>query len=474
MGDEGSRHDSTSQRQGIIQSVVLAAVAMAVIDGIVVSIALPSITRDFLADVAQSQWIITAYLVTETSLLLIFGRLSEYTGKKTLFFAGLILFTTSSLACGLSTSLLELIVFRVIQAGGSAMIFSISAAILFESSRPGGEARAMGYIGAVTAAAGIAAPIIGGFITEALGWAFIFLINVPIGIIGLLLFARHYPSGERRERFIRMDWPGSATLVLSLIFLVLFLVRLSSVLTWTAEDAIYLFVSIVSMLLFLVAESKSRYPLLDLTIFRKPEFSLPNLAMVCIYMAFFMLNLIGPFYFEGVMNLKPSQVGLVFLIAPLIMVIASPLAGWLYDRYHLRILPSAGIVLTGISLFLLGYAVILQQLLLIILLFIPLSLGSSLFHSTSSTDIMRALPMQNSGLASSVSATLRNLGMTLGVCVAGILLTIELHAAGYTGHVQDAAPSVLAGVIGTILIIASILCGAGAVLYFTKNLLFDP
>jgi len=467
------RHDGAIPGQGMVQAVVLAAIAMAVIDGIVVSIALPSITRDFFADVAQSQWIITAYLVTETSLLLIFGRLSEYTGKKTLFSAGLILFTTSSLACGLSASLIELIVFRIIQAGGSAMIFSISGAILFETSSPGGQARVMGYIGSVTAAAGMSAPILGGLITDALGWEYIFLINVPIGIVGLALFLRHFPKKEPRESSVVMDWAGSATLVVALLFLVLFLVQLSSTLSWSAEAGLYLLISTISMALFLFTESRKTHPLLDLAIFRRLDFTLPNLSMICIYMGFFMLNLIGPFYFEGVMHMKPSQVGLVFLIVPVIMVIASPLSGWLYDRYRPSALPSAGILLTGISLLLLGYAVLLQDLLLIILLFIPLSVGSSLFHSPSSTDIMRALPLTKSGVASSVSATLKNLGMTLGVCISGILLTVDLHRAGYSGPIQGAAPEVLAGVIGNILFIAAALCGVGAILYLAKNLLLD-
>ncbi|MCU0631591.1 MAG: MFS transporter [Methanolinea sp.] len=468
-----SEKDGTGLRVGIIQSVILAAIAMAVIDGIVVSIALPTITRDFVADVAQSQWIITAYLVTETSLLLLFGSVSHYTGKRTLFLAGLVLFTTASLACGLSTTLSELIVFRVLQACGSAMIFSISGAMLFEISSPGSQGRTMGYIGAVTAAAGIAAPILGGLITDSLGWEYIFLINVPIGILGLVLFARHFPSEERREHCICMDWPGSAAMAISLLFLVLFLVELSSALIWSFEAGLYLFISILSLLLFLYAESRSAHPLLDLSVFRNLGFTLPNLAMVCIYMAFFMLNLIGPFYFEGVMDLKPSQVGLVFFIAPLIMVIASPLSGWVYDHYSLRSLPAAGILLTGISLLLLNYAVLRQDLALIVLLFVPLSIGGSLFHSSSSTDIMRALPLEMAGLASSVSATLRNLGMTLGVSVAGILLTMELYGKGYTGPVQDAAPGILAGAISTILLIGAALCGLGGAFYLVKNLLVD-
>lgn len=474
MLKDRSAKDEFPGRRVIIEAVVLAAVAMAVIDGIVVSIALPSITAEFGTDVATSQWIITAYLVTETSLLLIFGRLSEYTGKKTLFLSGLVLFTASSLACGLAAGLWELIAYRIFQACGSAMIFSICWALLFEIAGPGGQGRAMGYIGAVTAAGGIIAPILGGVITDALGWEYIFLINVPTGLVGLFLFARYFSPDKRVDRPLSMDWAGSATMVLSLTFMIIFLAELSSSLSWSDSAGLYLCISLASMLVFLMVESRSQSPLLDLTIFRNPAFLLPNAATVCFYLAFFMLNLIGPFYFEGVMGMHPSQVGMVFLIAPLVLVIASPLSGWLYDQRFSRSLPAGGIILTGLSMLLLGFAALGQDLILIIFLFIPLSVGGALFHSPSSTDIMRALPLERAGLASSVSATIRNLGMTLGVCISGVLLTLQLHLAGYTGPVLDADPDVLANAIFTILVIGAAFCGAGAVLYLAKNRLITP
>lgn len=473
MNVTGSQVSSSGSPEAIIRVVVLAAIAMAAIDGIVVAIALPTLSRSFAADVAHSQWIITAYLITETSLLLIFGRLSEYTGKRTLFLAGLILFTASSLACGFAASLWELIAYRVCQACGSAMIFSISWAILFEIANPDDQGRTMGYIGAVTAAAGIAAPILGGLLTETLGWEFIFLINVPIGILGVILFLRYFPAKDQERREIVMDWPGSATMVLSLIFIILFLVELSSSLSWSWSAGACLFISLISALVFFIVERRSPNPLLDLSIFRNFGFSLPNVATVCFYMALFMVNLLAPFYFEEVMGMTPSRVGLVFLIAPIVMIIASPVSGWLYDQKFSRALPVAGIMLTGVSLVLLGYAALAQDLPAIILLFIPLFVGAALFHSPSSTDIMRALPLERAGLASSVSATIRNLGMTLGVCVSAILLTLYLESAGYTGPVQDAIPSVLAGAISSILIVAAALCGAGAILYMIKIHLVD-
>ena len=166
----------------IIMGIVLVGIFMAVLDGIVVSIALPTMTSHFHVDLAPSQWITTAYLLTITSLLLICGKVSDFTGRVPLFIAGIGLFTVSSLACGLSTNLPMLVGFRVIQAVGGAMMFSISGAIIFQAFPVHERGRAMGYIGSTVAVGSILGPIVGGFVTQALGWQSIFLINVPIGV----------------------------------------------------------------------------------------------------------------------------------------------------------------------------------------------------------------------------------------------------------------------------------------------------
>lgn len=460
--------------RGIIRAIVLIATAMAVIDGIVVSIALPTITSAFSTGIAQSQWIISAYLVTETSLLLFFGRISDFTGKRRLFIAGFILFTASSLACGLSSGLYDLVLYRILQGSGAAMVFSISAAILFEVSPRGEQGRAMGYVGATVAVAGIAAPILGGLITDSLGWEYIFLINVPIGIAVLILAARYFRFPEQEKGDLRMDWPGSVSMVLAVISLVLLLSELSSGgLAVSPLLLIYLLVFSLSIIVFLAVERKSSHPLLELTVFRNMKFTLPNAAMICIFCAFFMVNLVGPFYFEGVMDMKPSQVGLVFLIMPVIVVIASPVTGWIFDRWHWNYLPVIGITLTGISMLLLAYGAISMELALIILLFIPLSLGSALFQSPSNTEIMRALPVEKAGLASSISATIRNLGMTIGVFLSGILLSLQLHAGGYFGAVEEAPKTLLSSCISNIMIFGAGFCFAGTVLYLANNLYFQ-
>ena len=167
----------------IILAIVLLGILMSVIDGNVVSIALPTITQYFNVDVTLSQWTITAYLLTMTALMLVFGKISEYTGKTKLFIIGFIIFTLSSLACGLSQNMTELILFRIAQGFGAAMVFSISGAIIYEAFPVSERGRAMGFLGSTVAIGSIAGPVLGGFLVDSLGWQYIFLINVPIGII---------------------------------------------------------------------------------------------------------------------------------------------------------------------------------------------------------------------------------------------------------------------------------------------------
>jgi len=450
--------------------MVLIGTAMAVVDGIVVSIALPTITDFFAVGVTGSQWVITGYLVTETSLLLIFGKISEYTGKRKLFLSGIALFTLSSLACGLSTSLAELVMFRVLQATGGAMIFSISAAMLFEIFPTGEQGRAMGYVGATIAIASLAAPVLGGFLTDAVGWEYIFLINVPIGAVIFPLALKYLNLREKKKERLEMDWVGAFSMILFMVAIILFMGDLAGGPGLGPVTVGYLLLFIASFGVFLVNESRHRDPLLDLSIFRNRKFTLPSIAMILLFISFFMVNLVGPFYFEGVMGLQPSQVGLVFLIAPIIMIIASPLSGWLYDRYQYRFTAAAGIFLCGISMLLLSYGALAMDLGIIVLTFVPLSIGSALFQSPNNTEIMRALPKEKLGIASSLSATIRNLGMTLGVSLSSILLAYQLLLVGYSGPVTRADPALLAGSISVIMVVGAAFCFIGTIFSAMRNI----
>ena len=440
----------------IILIIVLTGILMAVLDGIVVSIALPTMTAFFGVDVAQSQWTITAYLITMTSLLLVFGKVSEYTGKVRLFITGMALFTASSMACGLSTGLMMLIGFRVLQAIGAAMVFSISGAIIFTAFPVTERGRAMGYLGATVAIGSIAGPIVGGFLVGTLGWEYIFFINVPIGVVLLLAAVRFLRIDEQRTSDLNLDVPGSVSLVMLMVALILMLGELANGISLMVLPYALLF--IIATGAFIRHETHAKNPLVELDIFRNPLFSLATISMILYFIANFMISVTGPFYFEGVMGLEPSQVGMVYLVMPAIMVILSPVTGWLYDRYYSPHYATVGMVIVGGAFFVSGYATIIQNLTLILISFAGVGVGSALFQSPNNTDLMSSLPPQKMGMASSVTATGRNLGMALGVSISTILVSSILRASGHQGAVLGTPGPLLATTIATVIVISGLIC----------------
>jgi EmrB/QacA subfamily drug resistance transporter len=465
-------HPSGSEDRYVILPLVLAGVLMAVVDGSVVSIALPTITEYFGVSLAQSQMIMTSYLVTLTSLLMIFGKVAEYVGQARLFFLGIAFFTFSSLACGLSTSLNLLVLCRIFQATGAAMMFSISSAIIFQSFPRGEQGRAMGYIGATVAVGSILGPTLGGFMVDLAGWKYIFLINVPIGIIQLLLSIRYMRIEDIRSSSINLDWIGAVTFIVFIMSLMALLGQLSASFAYHPAVLALTLVFLGSLAAFVINESRNKSPLLDLSIFRYRMFVLPCISMILFFVANLMISILGPFYFEGVMGYTPSQVGLIYLIIPAIMVIGSPLTGWIYDKHQFRFMAALGMLIMAISMMLLGYlaASAGRDPLLLLLPFVFMGIGGVLFQSPNNTEIMRALPREKINIASSFTATIRNLGMALGVSFSGVLVSLQLAQAGYGGTLGQAGPMLLSMTISRVMMLAGMLCIIGAMVSIYRGL----
>jgi EmrB/QacA subfamily drug resistance transporter len=443
----------------VILAIVLTGVLMSVLDGIIVSIALPTITGSFAVDISSSQWTITAYMLTVTSLLLVFGRVAEFTGRSRLFVCGLAVFTLASLACGLSATLAQLVAFRVLQGVGGAMVFSISGAILFLAFPQDERGRAMGYLGSTVAVGSILGPPLGGLLVGTFGWRSIFLVNLPIGVLlvtGCLFFLR---TREERAPSFQMDWIGAGTLAAALFSLVLLLSSLERAALSPLRLALLGAAFLAAGAGFLLRESRCARPLLDLTIFRSRGFLMPVLAMMLFFIANFMVNVIGPFYFEGVMGFSPQQVGLMLFVVPLVMAGASPLAGWLYDKRRWRHYEAVGMAVMALCFFAMGIVVRTPfAVAAMTVVFVFLGLGSALFQSPNSTEVMNGLPRSRTAVASSVSATVRNLGMTLGVSFAALLLPLQLRLSGSGGDVLAAPRGLLAGSIGNIMLLSGAVC----------------
>ncbi len=453
----------------VLSFIILLGIFMFVIDGSVVSIALPTVTRYFRADISLSQWVVTSYLVTVTSLLMVFGKLAEWTGKLRLFLAGFVLFTLASVACGLSSSLGMLIFFRAVQAVGAAMAFSISAAVIFEIYPRGEQGRAMGYIGTTVSLASIAGPMLGGYLVNYLGWQYIFLINLPIGIMLLALAGKYMKFDELKSNKLELDWRGGAMLVIFVVSLMLLLGDLGISADITFAKASYALLSLASLLAFTWIESHQNFPLLDLSILKVKEFVFPLISIILFIISSFAIFILGPFYFQGVMDYSPAEIGAIFLIVPAVMAFGSPLGGWIYDRYHYRYNSALGMIVVSASLILMGNAIRSDDMKMILFSFGVLGIGSALFQSPINTEIMTALPHEMLGTASSLSSAVRNMGMALGVSVSTILLSMQLKLAGYSGPVLDARPELLSVSISNVMFVAAILCIIGTIVAALRN-----
>jgi predicted MFS family arabinose efflux permease len=258
-----------------------------------------------------------------------------------------------------------------------------------------------------------------------------------------------------------MDWPGAACLGAALIALTLCLgaaahgEALPVVLAAGALSA-------ASGAGFLLREARATEPLLDLGVFRNRAFTRPLIGMMLAFVANFMMNIAGPFYFQGVMRYTPSQVGLVFLVVPVVTVIASPVAGWLFDTRYWKHYGRLGMGIVALCLLGLGWMAIRIDFVPMIPLFAVLGLGSALFQSPNSTEIMNSFPREKAAIASSITATVRNLGMTVGTSVGTLLISAQLAGSLTPGGILQVEGPLLARVLGVTILASGAVAAAAS------------
>jgi EmrB/QacA subfamily drug resistance transporter len=457
--DPGVSPENHFQNRYIILIIVLSAVFMGVLDTNVVYLALHKITTDFVTDLAQTQWVITAYLIANTSLLLIFGRLSEHTGKAKLFLAGIALFTVSSLACGLSAGIGQLIFFRIIQGIGASLVFSINTAILVTSFPRDERGRVLGLLGTVVAIGSIIGPALGGFIIGVAGWQYVFLINVPIGAALVVFALRYLKLEETTTETLHMDWRGSGLLVTAIVSIMLLLGSLADDLTLSPLKIAYGLVFATSVAGFLYVESRCRNPIVDLSAFRIRKFAFANLSTLLNFLAISMMTLALPFYLVNSLGLQDYfKAGQVMLVIPFVMAVVSPLSGWIYDRFQSHYHSSFGMLVMAVALVAMGIVAPLRSLPLLLACLALFGIGGGLFTSPNNSEVMSSLPLHKSGIASSTLATVRNFGSTTGVSVVSILLYIVIQ-----GEVIKASAEVMANAISVVTLIGGLLCLLGMV-----------
>ncbi len=405
---------------------------LATVDGSIVNVALPTLVKTLNTDFSVIQWVVLSYLLTVTTLMLSIGRLGDMVGKKKLYAVGFIIFTTGSVLCGISASVYWLIGFRVVQAIGSALIMALGMAIVTEAFPPHERGKALGISGAIVSVGIAIGPSMGGIILSFLSWRWIFLVNLPIGIIGTLMVLRfvqsHKPKGKQK-----FDYPGAITLFFCILCLLLGLTFGQQ--QGFSQPTVFILLGswIILLVLFIRIEQKSSHPMVQLNLFKNNILSvnLANAFIVFIGVAGTIILL--PFYLQNILGHPTIVVGLLLCVIPVTLGISSPIAGMLSDRFGSESISTFGLIVVLIGFFIASTLTAETSILGYIVRLFPIGLGMGIFQSPNNSSIMGAVPKEHLGIASGMISVSRTLGQTVGTSLLGAVWAGRtFHYAGFT------------------------------------------
>lgn len=406
--------------------LVAISIFMSTLDSSIVNVALPYMMQDLRTDIQTIQWVVLIYLVTVSSFLLTFGRLSDIKGRRTVYVWGFATFTTGSLLCAMAPTPLILVVSRIVQGFGASMLMACSPALIIDAFPSEERGKALGMIGAVVAAGLTTGPVVGGFILEYLSWRFIFYINLPIGAAAVaagLLILKRVPSAKGSHE--PLDKTGSLLWVIVLSSLIVFMTQLPRWGVMSILSFVLFGFIIFSGFCFVVNEAKNEYPLFDLKLLKIKLFVFPVISSSVLFAALFVMVFMMPFYLTYPCGFSASKTGSIMIVPFLFLLFISPVSGILYDRLGSKWLCAAGMALLMISLVSLT-TIDPSMGVLSILWRIALSgIGTALFVSPNNTAIMSSVPLSRRGIASGTVATARNLGMVFGVALAGMIFSVS-------------------------------------------------
>jgi EmrB/QacA subfamily drug resistance transporter len=430
---------------------------IAALDATVVNIALPTIGRDFHTGIAALQWVMNGYTLTLAAFLLIGGSLGDRFGRRRVYLIGVVWFALASAACGFAPGAVVLIVTRVLQGAGAALLTPGSLAILEASFVPADRARAIGAWSGLSGVAIAAGPLIGGYLISAASWRWIFFINIPIAAAVVALGARHVPESRDLGATGKLDYPGALAAVVFLTGITFAFIQ-APTLGWSSPAVLTMALAgLAGLAAFLVRERRAAAPMLPLSIFAERQFAATNAVTFIVYAALVGATFLLPVVLQVVSGYSPLGSGLALLPLTVIMLALSARSGQLATRIGPRLQMSAGPVVVGAGLAMLTLATSGTSYVVYVLpAVVVFGLGLAITVAPLTATAMSSAPAQHSGIASAVNNDVARFGGLLAVAVlpalAGITGTSYLH------------PHALAAGFRTAALISGATCVAGGLL----------
>jgi MFS family permease len=390
--------------------------------GSAVNLALPSIGKELNANAISLGWVISSYILSTAIFLMPFGRLGDIIGRKKVFSFGILLFSVSTFLIIFSRTIMTLIILRIIEGISSAMIFGTSLAIISSVFQPGERGRAMGINITSTYLGLSCGPVIGGILTQYLGWRSIFAFLVPFGIISLILIKRKIKTEWAEAGDERFDWRGSFIYGLALASFMYGFSRLPSSIGWLCIAA-----GVIMAAGFILVEKKISNPVFDIRLLLQNRvFAFSGLAALINYSATSAIGFFMSLYLQYLKGLDARTAGLIMISQPIAMTLLSPLAGKLSDRINPGVIASLGMGITACGLILLCFITEATPDFLIVLLLLLMGIGFGFFSSPNSNAIMSSVDKRHLGIASGVVGTMRMVGQMMSMGIALMLISLYI------------------------------------------------
>ncbi len=453
------------KKEWAILLTVLPMTFMTTLDSSIVNVALPTMAKELNTSMAGIEWVVTSYLIVICATILLFGKLGDILGKTRIFKFGIGVFTIGSLLCGFSNTLFMLILSRIVQAIGAGAAMATNQGIITETFPPNERGRALGMTGTAVALGTMVGPTLGGLIVSIAPWKYIFLINIPIGILVYIGVIKILPFKKKASDF-KIDVKGSILFMIS-ITLLFTSINFGQSLGFTNMFIVMSFIiSLILFAIFIRVEKNSDNPMLDIKIFKNRLFSLSIFCGFTSFISIGAVNIILPFYYQDVLSLSPSAAGLMMTVSPIILAVVAPLSGYLSDKMGSEKISALGLSILSIRIISLVLFNVNTPLIVVGILVGLLSLGSGIFQSPNNSLIMSTVEKNELGIAGSINGLVRNLGTTTGIALSTSILYSRMSSKlGYkvSGYV-DGRADVFVYAMRFVFIGIGVICLIGAIL----------